>query len=165
MPEPPSYCSIETGSDLDATRFTCLSPGQVYTYPVTSESTVNPVATATAHDGTASSATMAGVPSLPSYSSVGPSTSADPPSDPTSSDPAHDSSSNLMSPDSHVSWPDMGPHNMGDTVDPIFEELYSFRNLVKLRHAQWFLPHFLIRHESLSHQLLIVSTISTGWTQ
>ena len=119
---------------------------------------MNPVAAATTQDGSTSSATMAGVPSLPSYSSAGPSTSMDPPSDPTSSG-SQDPSSHTMSADSHASWPDMGPHNIGDVVDPIFEELYSFNNLVKLRHAQWFLPHFLIRHESLSHQLLIVSVI------
>ena len=156
MPEPPSYCTVHSGSDLDASRYTCLSPGQVYTYPVSSNSTLQPEATAAAHDGSASSATMAGVPSLPSYSTAGPSTSLDPASDPSSSGGPTEAT---LSADSHVSWPDMGPYNVGDVVDPIFEELHSFKNLVQLRHAQWFLSHFLIRHESLSHQLLIVSTI------
>ena len=126
----------------------------MYTYPPSSASTLNPEATATVQDGSASSATMAGVPSLPSDSTAGPSTSLDPATDPSSSGGP---TGTTLSTDSHVSWPDMGPHNIGDVVDPVFEELHSFKNLVRLRHAQWFLPHFLIRHESLSHQLLIVS--------
>ena len=157
IPEPPSYCSIQSGSDLDATRYTCLSSGQVYTHPLSSESSLNPEAVVTSPvEPVSPSATMTGVPSLPSYSSAGPSTSLEPPSDPTDPSGPRDSNSTVPSA-SHASWPDMGPHVAGDVVDPIFEELYSFKNLVQLRHAQWFLSHFLVRHESLSHQLLIVS--------
>ena len=147
---------------MEPSRYTCLSPGQLYTYPPSSPSTLQPEATAAVQQNASSTATMAGVNSLPSYSSAGPSGSNEPPSGP--SDPSGSSSSEpTLSDDSHVTWPDMGPHNVGDVVDPIFEELHSFKNLVKLRHAQWFLPHFLIRHESLSHQLLIVSWVYNNY--
>ena len=147
---------MQTASDMEPSRYTCVSPGQIYTYPPSSASTLQPEAVAATHAEASSTATMAGIRSLPSYSSAGPSGSDEPASGP--SDPKSSSSSDpISSDDSHVTWPDMGPHNIGDVVDPIFEELHSFKNLVKLRHAQWFLPHFLIRHESLSHQLLIVS--------
>ena len=141
---------------MEPSRYTCVSPGQLYTYPPSSSSTLQPNATAPSQDDASSAATMAGIRSIPTYSSAGPSGSDEPPSGP--SDPRSSSSSDpTLSDDSHVTWPDMGPHNIGDVTNPIFEELHSFKNLVKLRHAQWFLPHFLIRHESLSHQLLIVS--------
>ena len=157
IPEPPSYCSIQSGSDLDATRYTCLSSGQVYTHPVSSESSLNPAAVATPPvEPVSPTATMTGVPSIPSYSTAGPSTSLEPSSEP--SDPSGSGSTDPPTTTaSHATWPDMGPHVAGDVVDPIFEELYNFQNLVQLRHAQWFLSHFLVRHESLSHQLLIVS--------
>ena len=105
-----------------------------------------------------SGATMNGIPSLPSHSTVGPSGGSEPPSLSPSEEPPSSGSDPIESSETILSWADdIGPHNRCDITGSLFGEIGSFRPVMKLRNAQWFLKELMVKHESSAHRLLAVS--------
>lgn len=145
----------------EASIYTCHTPDMsMFTVPSIASSLptcVDTNATGMASSEDQSGATMNGVPSLPSHSTVGPSDGSEPPlSSP--SEPPSVPSEPVVSSATIPSWDDdIGPHNRCDITGSLFGEIGSFRPVMKLKNAQWFLQHLMMKHESASHRLLSVS--------
>ena len=151
--------TVQTDSDLDASIFTEHSYGREYALPVVVEAeTASTGAVRIINNSCNSNATSANIPSLPSHSTVGPSSpSTGPHSDPSSGPPSTSIPSTESASESVILWHDMGPHQNGDETHPLFLDLYSMKYLRQLDTTQWFLNHLMIEHRSLAHRLLIVS--------
>ena len=134
IPDPDSVFSVQTDSDLDASRYTEHSYGREYALPLPLEAE------------TASISTVQPSQASNSY-----------PSNPSSQSPPDSSKSS----ETTLIWNDMGPHNEGDETHPLFLDLYSMKYLLELKTTQWFLKHLLIEHRSLAHRHLIVSLLIT----
>ena len=171
MPDSESVFTVQTDSDLDASRYTERTYGHEYSLPTV------PTGEATFQSNFSDWAdnTSQDAPTLPSFSSADatdvshePSTSHSRPprmselSSSSTQEPSTDPSTphepeSTMSSDSTLVWSDMGPHPCGDITHPLFQDIYSMKFLKQLSTAQWFLNHLLIEHRSLAHRLLIVS--------
>lgn len=150
----------------EASIFTCHSPDMsIFSAPSIPSVEVTHLDTEAIGNGssnTNSGATLNGIPSLPSHSTVGPSGGSEPPSLSPSEDPPASGSDPITSSETIPSWEDdVGPHNRCDITGSLFGEIGSFRPVMKLRNAQWFLKKLMVKHESASHRLLAVSTSGT----
>ena len=160
---PDSIITYQTGTMMEPSIYTCHSPDMsMFTIPSipSSESThVDTDATVATSSADQSGATMNGIPSLPSHSTVGPSDGSEPPlSSP--SEPPSVPSEPVVSSATIPSWDDdMGPHNHCDITGSLFGEIGSFRPVMKLKNAQWFLQRLMMKHDSASHRLLSVSNL------
>lgn len=161
---PDSRITYNSGTMMEPSIYTCHSPDMsMFSVPSLppSEHTHNvtdaTIATASTNH---TSATMHGIPSLPSHSTVGPSGGSNPPSLSPSEDGTPPESDPILSSETIPSWEDdMGPHNRCDITGSLFGEIGSFRPTMKLKNAQWFLKHLMVKHESASHRLLAVRNV------
>ena len=146
---------------MEPSIYTCYSPDMsIFSIPSLppTEHTHNVTdATGATSNVDRSGATMNGIPSLPSHSTVGPSGGSNPPSLSPSEDGPPSGSDPIISSETIPSWDDdMGPHNRCDVTGSLFGEIGSFRPIMKLKNAQWFLKHLMVKHESAAHRLLAV---------
>ena len=163
LPSPDSIVTYQSGTITDASIYTCHTPDMsIFTVPSIESSlptNVDTDATVATSSEDRSGATMNGIPSLPSHSTVGPSDGSEPPLS-SSSEPPSVPSEPVESSATIPSWDDdIGPHNRCDITGSLFGEIGSFRPVMKLKNAQWFLQRLMIKHDSASHRLLSVSNL------